>query len=96
MEVILLSKEEYQNIMNTLNDIKLQLDNSKKNLNDLVIDNDEFLKRMKISRRTAQAWRDEGKISFSQIGGKIYYKLSDLDDLLNRNSRKAQAPVIRA
>jgi DNA-binding transcriptional regulator PaaX len=33
---------------------------------------------IKISKRTAQTWRDEGKISFSQ-GNKIYYKLSDVE-----------------
>ena len=40
---------------------------------------------MKISKRTSQAWRDEGKIAFSQVGGKIYYKMSDVNELLSKN-----------
>jgi hypothetical protein len=44
---------------------------------------------MKISKRTAQTWRDEGKISFSQVGNKIYYKLSDVEVLLNQHYVKS-------
>ena len=44
---------------------------------------------MHISKRTAQTWRDEGKISFSQIGNKIYYRMSDVQTLLNKNYNKA-------
>jgi hypothetical protein len=41
-------------------------------------DNLEFLHLMNVSKRTAQSWRDSGMIAFSQIGGKIYYQLSDI------------------
>jgi hypothetical protein len=44
---------------------------------------------MKISKRTAQTWRDEGKISFSQVGSKIYYKLSDVEKLLQTHYNKS-------
>ena len=44
---------------------------------------------MQISKRTAQTWRDEGKISFSQIGNKIYYLESDVEELLKGNYIKA-------
>ena len=44
---------------------------------------------MKISKRTAQTWRDEGKISFSQVGNKIYYKLNDVEELLKKHYIKA-------
>ena len=44
---------------------------------------------MHISKRTAQTWRDEGKISFSQIGSKIYYKMKDVEVLLDKNYNKA-------
>ena len=49
----------------------------------------EFLLLMKISKRTAQTWRDEGKISFSQVGNKIYYKLSDVEKLLTEHYNKS-------
>jgi predicted site-specific integrase-resolvase len=53
------------------------------------LDNQEFLLLLKISKRTAQTWRDEGKISFSQVGNKIYYKLSDVEKLMQENYNKA-------
>lgn len=46
---------------------------------------------MKISRRTAQTYRDENMIAFSIIGNKLYYKMSDVEDLLNRHYRKRLA-----
>lgn len=54
---------------------------------DRIYTNDEFVKMMGISKRTAQTWRDEGKIAFSQIGGKIYYSQSDIDTMLNENKK---------
>ena len=44
---------------------------------------------MKISKRTAQTWRDEVKISFSQVGNKIYYRLSDVEELMQKHYIKA-------
>lgn len=52
------------------------------------ISNSEFIKAMNVHKRTAQTWRDEGKIAFIQIGYKIYYLRSDVDDFV-RNFRKA-------
>ena len=58
-------------------------------VNDVFLDNYEFLKVMNISKRTAQTWRDSGIISFSQVGAKIYYRFSDIEELLNKNYKKA-------
>ncbi len=60
-----------------------------KNAIENLLDNAEFIKRMNISKRTAQTWRVEGIISFSQIGSKIYYKVSDVDKMLDKNHRAA-------
>jgi hypothetical protein len=55
------------------------------NPDDLFCDNEEFLKIMKISRRTSQFWRNTGIIGFIQIGNKIYFRLKDIQELLNKN-----------
>ncbi|APA00221.1 helix-turn-helix domain-containing protein [Flavobacterium commune] len=52
---------------------------------DVFFDNQEFLQLMNISKRTAQLWRDSGFIGYSQLGNKIYYRLSDIQELLNEN-----------
>ena len=77
-----------KDILNQLNEIKLQLKKLQYN-NDVFLDNQEFLQVMNISKRTAQ-WRDSGIIAYSQVGAKIYYRFSDIEDLLNKNHIKAK------
>jgi hypothetical protein len=52
---------------------------------DIFFDNTEFQYLMNISKGLAQKWRDEGVIPYSQIGSKIYYKLTDINKLLESN-----------
>ncbi|MEP7169597.1 MAG: DNA-binding protein, partial [Bacteroidota bacterium] len=47
-------------------------------LEDELLDNSDFIRRMKISARLAQSWRDKKLISYSQIGNKIFYHRSDI------------------
>lgn len=49
------------------------------------LDNQEFCLLLKICKRTAQSYRDDGLVTFSQIGSKVYYKLSDVHELLENN-----------
>lgn len=55
------------------------------NPEDVIYNNQQFMKLMDISKRTAQDWRDRKIIDYFQIGNKIYYKLSDVHKLLNEN-----------
>ena len=73
----------------SIEEIKSKLDKQNKNPEETFLDNQEFLLLMKISKRTAQTWRDEGKISFSQVGNKIYYKLADVEELLEKHYVKS-------
>jgi excisionase family DNA binding protein len=45
----------------------------------------ELSKRLNISRRTLQDYRTEGRIPYYLIGGKILYKESDMEKLLEGN-----------
>jgi len=56
---------------------------------DLFCDNEQFIKIMKISRRTSQFWRNTGVIGFIQIGNKIYFRLKDIQQLLDKNYKPA-------
>ena len=46
------------------------------------LDNQDISNLLHVSKRTLQNYRDNGIIPFSQIGGKIYYKASDVEKLL--------------
>ena len=50
------------------------------------LNNEAVCKRLGISKRTLQSYRDTGKIPFSMIGHKCYYKESYITDLLNTKS----------
>lgn len=59
--------------------------NEKIDPEDVFFDNQEFMKLMNISKRTAQEWRNKKIILCSQIGNKIYYRLSDIKRLIDDN-----------
>lgn len=85
------SEEEVQEIKQRLDAFTTEVRNKQRTEPDQVwYDNQEFLQIMNISKRTAQSWRDEGIISFSQVGSKIYYRFSDIEELLNKNYKKSK------
>ena len=49
------------------------------------LSNHEVSKKLNVSLRTLQEWRDTGLIPFIQIKGKIIYRQSDIDKLLQKN-----------
>jgi hypothetical protein len=57
--------------------------NSKK-LNETWLDNQEVMELLKTSPRTLQNLRDTHALPHSKVGGKIYYKASDIENYLKR------------
>ena len=49
------------------------------------IDGQEVMDTLKISKRTLQSMRTSGVLPYSRLNGKIYYKVSDLEHILNEN-----------
>jgi hypothetical protein len=91
MEAIILSAQHYTDLVNRLDQLSEKLEEKQKSPKDIFLDNQEFLQLMNISKRTAQTWRDSGIISFSQIGSKLYYRLSDVQKLLDKNYKEANS-----
>ena len=91
MEAIILSKEQYDGLISKINEIHEKLNAKTAPKQEVFLDNEELIAMLKISRRTAQTWRDEGKISFSQVGNKIYYKLSDVEKTMQDHYNKSFA-----
>ncbi|POY34695.1 DNA-binding protein [Solitalea longa] len=87
MEAVILTKDAYNDLVGKLETIQ-DLITRKERPEDKFLDNQDFMFLMKVSKRTAQSWRDEGKIAFSQIGAKIYYRMTDVQELLNSNYNK--------
>jgi len=51
----------------------------------ILLDNSDLLKWLKISRRTAQHWRDQKYIDFIQVDSKVFYTLADVKRFLERH-----------
>lgn len=49
----------------------------------------EVSTRLKVSRRTLQDYRNEGRIPYIQLGGKILYSESDIEKMLLDGYRSA-------
>ena len=48
------------------------------------ITNSQFLDLMEINHKKALLWRKSGVINYYQIGSKTYYKISDIQELLEK------------
>lgn len=60
--------------------------------NETWLDGQEVMQLLHISQRTLQTWRDNGILPFSQIKGKFYYKLSDIENILEKNHSNYKNP----
>ena len=89
MGAVILTTEQYNALLTKLEVVATAVEEQKKSPEETFLDNQEFIQLMNISKRTAQTWRDEGIVSFSQIGSKIYYRMKDVDMLLSKNYNKA-------
>jgi len=89
-EAINFSINQFDKIIERLEKIIQQQKNNKiADPKQIILDNADLLQLFKISHRTAQNWRDQKIISYSQIGGKIYYRMSDIQKLLDENYKES-------
>jgi len=49
------------------------------------LDGQDVMQLLHMSKRNLQSLRDTNVLPYSRINGKIYYKLSDIEGLLNSN-----------
>ncbi|MDD3542303.1 MAG: helix-turn-helix domain-containing protein [Petrimonas sp.] len=47
----------------------------------------EVSERLKLSRRVLQNYRDEGRLPYCKLGGKILYRESDIQQMLDKGYR---------
>ena len=92
MDLKVLSNEEYDKIILKLDQVlELLSEKSKKTRNPLEeiwLDTFEAARVLKVSTRTLHNYRDYGRLPFSKIGSKIYFKASDIENLLTEHYSK--------
>ena len=50
--------------------------------------NEDICGLLQISPRTLQSYKDNGILPYSQIGRKCYYRVSDIENLINQSQIK--------
>ena len=91
MDVIVIESKAFQQIINQIAEIKdiLTFGYSSALISQNYFSTEDLCRMLKISSRTMQRYRDKGLISFTQIGGKIFIKASDLDTFMEKYKIKA-------
>ncbi|BFO67417.1 helix-turn-helix domain-containing protein [Chryseobacterium sp. HR92] len=54
-----------------------------------LLDNQDVLQMLKISSRSLQRYRSDKKLPYYTISGKLYYKLSDVHQLIRNSFNKS-------
>lgn len=58
------------------------------NTSGILVSNDNFVKMMDVSKKTAQRWRKEGKIAYVKLNKKIYYTMKEVERFVKRNEER--------
>lgn len=93
MEVLIFQKEAFEEMTTKFSRFsdrvnELLAKQGSKSLNRWM-DNQEVCQQLNISPRTLQDYRNNGVVSYYQLGGKILYKESDIESMLAANYREA-------
>ena len=56
------------------------------------LDSQEVCLLLGVSKRTLQYYRSSGRLAYSQIGSKIYYKTSEIDRIIADSETQNQSP----
>ena len=89
-EVITRGNERIKSLLGSLDKVLVKLENILTNYKP-TLNGERFLtdvqvsERLKVSRRTLQQYRSEGRIPYFRFGGKSLYRESDIQKILEKN-----------
>lgn len=86
-----LSKQELEPVDQLIKRLEALIEKLPKNSDptETWLDISETARWLKISPRTLQNYRDKGLLPYSQIGAKIFFRLSDLQNFLIKNRHES-------
>lgn len=93
-EFIILSDERISTLQNHIKRLRESLAEIKRKAGKPSFRNEKFLtdrelsEKLRVSRRTLQAYRESGRLPYYQLDGKILYKESDVQRVLDSFYRK--------
>lgn len=93
-ELITLSDERIVTLLNYVKRLRESLTEMKRQVgkpsfrNEIFLTDRELSEKLRVSRRTLQAYRESGRLPYYQLDGKILYKESDVQRVLDSFYRK--------
>jgi hypothetical protein len=86
MTRIIVLPEQLELLQGQLKKIETLLSRQQPNIPDPILDSESLMQLLKVSRRWLQNRRDDGTIEFAAVGGKFYYKLSSVYQMLEKHT----------
>ncbi|MCW3806195.1 helix-turn-helix domain-containing protein [Plebeiibacterium marinum] len=93
MNVITIESEAYKALIEKIDSLSrfVELNQPSVNPEDAWIDGEDVCQYLRISQRTLQRLRSTGNITYSSLGGKVYYTIAEIKKLLE--NRKVRSSV---
>jgi hypothetical protein len=85
MQVITIESEAFKSLVHKIESIEAKTVTKQQPPEHTWLDNQELCQLLKISTRTAQNYRDNGVLPYTQLGGKVFYRQSDIFRVLEEN-----------
>lgn len=95
MEVITIESKAYKEMVSKIDNIARYVKEHSENEHEGWVDNHDVCNFLNISMRTLQRLRTQKLINYSIIRGKTYYKLSEIERMLNENLIKSNPQGFR-
>ena len=92
MEVITIESKAFKRLMErleALSEYVYSMERPVENKDEGWVDSGEVCRFLKISEKTLQRLRTNGKITYSCLGGKYYYQISEIKKLLHERVIKS-------
>jgi len=89
MNAVIITQQNYDELISRLEKIQSEVSKIQFEPKDPILDNAQVCQILGLSKRSLQGYRDSGIISYSQIGAKIYYRLSEINRLLDKHYKPA-------
>lgn len=90
MEVITIETSAFHELLSKVDNLDKKFNATVIKANPVILyDNESLSKLLKVSTRTLQKYRDEGRISFTQVKDVIIYTQNDVDEFLENNKVRA-------
>lgn len=89
MDIVAIERKTFEQIKQRFEDFTKQVKTLCRDgqENEKWLSNNDVCELLQISKRTLQSYRDSGLLPYSQIGHKCYYRVSDVEQLINQSNK---------